>query len=54
MQTTAAPSRTTSATTGALPLRFCALAFASTWFFWERRPKATLAGNSSPATYGEG
>lgn len=58
MQTTAAPSRTVPATTGALPLRFFALAFAFTWFFWglgvlgERGVLPALPGFTVIGTFG--
>ena len=58
MQTTAAPSRTMSAATGAFPLRFFALAFAFTWLFWglgvlgERGVLPTLPGFTVIGTFG--
>ena len=58
MQTTAAPSRTMSATTGTFPLRFFALAFAFTWFFWglgvlgERGVLPALPGFTVIGTFG--
>jgi CAAX protease family protein len=58
MQTTAAPSRPISATTGALPLRFFALAFGFTWFFWglgvlgERGVLPALPGFTMIGTFG--